>query len=755
MDMEYIAHTPKENSRKYFHKLKYHLLKTGMRAAKLGRDNDEKKVLFIAGVLHDLGKYKKEFQEYLRAEYIRKGSGRKSPHAIYGAIAALRFGLDEISYAILGHHAGMYDKKDWQNKCKDLLNSEPDEWKRLFEILQGECKVLDIKTFAKNWKEQLIFKKLKEDKLFKDLYIRFIFSCLTDADFIDSESYFNKQQSLNRKSIALGQDSFNSVKKNQTTFIDYDILLNKLRIYISDKFKLANSPLNQQRSKLKDYALSHSNKPVGFYSLNLLTGMGKTITSIHWAIEHAKTHKLKRIIVVLPFLSIIDQTAKIFKEIFGRDFVLEHHSNFQFKEDENDENNYSYLKLATENWDFPIIVTTNVQFLESIFSNKSSKLRKLHNICNSIVIFDEVQTFPKNMILPTLTMLKNVSEFLNTSFLFCTATQPAFETRRGFIGIDSIYSLVKNPKKLFEDTVRVNYHFYNELEPITMDTLIDSITSNLRSTLVVFNSKPDTLNFYNSVGNIFDVKYHLSTYMCPVHRKIMIWFIKRNLRENKKLLVSSTQLIEAGVDLDFPIVYRAIAPLDSIIQSAGRCNREGKLIDEKGEVINGDVYIFNLENMKMPADKIYKDSTCFTKTFLQNPDMLKSYDIYLRYYDALLRHWVDGDSFNINDGRENLEFKQVADNYRIIEDGLTKSIFIKDFNKKSKNIYNKILNKPYLSKDDYREIQMYSVQVYHRDFDLLKSNFAIEPNEEKGLFLLKEEWYDMEFGIDINKIPMV
>ena len=332
--------------------------------------------------------------------------------------------------------------------------------------------------------------------------------------------------------------------------------------------------------------------PCGFYSLALPTGLGKTLTSVAWALNHAKQNDLKRIIIVLPFINIIDQTAQVLKGILGEEWVLEHHSSYN--EDQmrarDDEEGYSLIeqrrKLACENWDYPVIVTTTVQFFESLFSNRPSRCRKIHNIADSAVIFDEVQTLPKEVILPTLQMLKDVQSVMRTSFLFCTATQPAFEKRPGFDGIDAICPLIESPAELFKATRRVKYHLLNDLASVDSKTLLEAVAQEKTAALVIFNTKKAALEFYDCAkGNAdWEKKYHLSTAMCPSHRKEVIENIRADLLAERKILVASTQLIEAGVDFDFPVVFRAMAPLEALIQSAGRCNRENRLGESGGKV---------------------------------------------------------------------------------------------------------------------------------------------------------------------------
>jgi len=525
--------------------------------------------------------------------------------------------------------------------------------------------------------------------------------------------------------------------------LNHDELIAKIEKNIQNKPK--DGKLNALRSKTREFALARAHMPLGFYSMNLPTGMGKTLASISWALEHSKYNNLKRIIVVLPFVNIIDQTADILKEIFSEEHVLEHHSgiNDEFSVTE-DEYSREYVKrLACENWDYPIIITTTVQFFESVFNNKPSKCRKIHNIAESVVIFDEVQSLPKDIIIPTLTMLKNMHCIMKTSFLFCTATLPAFEKRELFDGIESITPLVDNPDELFQMTRRVEYIPLNRFDPVGFSEIINLASKQSCSVLCVFNTKKSALEYYNHAAEkkTWDKRYHLSTGMCPVHRKRVIHAIREDLRNNITILVSSTQLIEAGVDFDFPCVFREIAPLESIIQSAGRCNREG-LLGEFGKVI-----LFCLSDAGMP-DKQYRTAAGFALDMIkENPNSLYEHSFYHEYYKKIVGLFIDGDAKKINRSRENFDFKTVSETYRII-DKATMGLFIYNYNDESRRFIDGIQQKQYLSRDDFRKMQGYTVQVY--DNFIFKNKDSIA--ETIHGILIWYGGYDEERGISVEAI---
>lgn len=708
--MSFIAHS--ENYEGKTQELKDHL--TGVANLMASFVNNSFKDIFkITGLLHDFGKYQPEFQHYLRVGG-RRGS---VPHASWGAALAKRYKLFEAAFAIDGHHKGLPNFADVKDDITEIESSENFE-----EILRIFFNDLNINETILNIQPV----KLERTENERDLFIRYLFSTLTDADWLDTERHFSPEKTENRKAPDF----------------DADILIEKIESEIKNKSK--EGKINALRNSVREYAISRSNDSIGFYSMTLPTGMGKTLASVSWALRHAKHNNLKRIIIVLPFISIIDQTASELKQIFGEEWVLEHHSgyneddktNTQIEEDITDE---VYKKrLATENWDYPVIVTTSAQFFESLFSNKPSKCRKVHSIANSVVIFDEVQTLPKELVIPTLSILRDVQKIMNTSFLFCTATQPAFEKRENFNGIENIKPLVENPEKIFNETIRVQYISVKNYEPISISELADIVIKKKTSILCIFNAKAQTLSFFSELkGKITYRVFHLSTGMYPAHRKRVIETIRECLKKQEKIIVASTQLIEAGVDLDFPCVFREIAPLESIIQSAGRCNREGKM----GK--NGEVFIFSLQDAKTP-DKQYRSLAEFAnRLYKNNEELLNEHDFFTEYYKKVFNLFIPEDKYKIEENRKNLNFIITAEKYRLIDNN-TKPLFI--LNDESRAIYERIKYKPLLLRNDFRALQQYSVQVYDNFFINNSDKIGQEP---QGYWV----WYgnyDEEYGISID-----
>ncbi len=672
---QFIAHTENENGT--LHLLHDHLQSVAKRMSTFISDKKDIEIFNFTGLLHDFGKYQKAFQKYLLE------NGPRVPHAAWGAALARKLKLNETSFAIDGHHKGLPDKTDWKISTNPFLITDLPEFDKLINIFMAELNL--------NETDFLIKKPVFENLFERELFVRYLFSALTDADWLDTERHFNPTLSEKRMLLEL----------------DYSFLIAKLENELSLKDKKGN--INRLRNEARIFALNKAPMEQGFFSLNLPTGLGKTLTSVNWALLHAKYHNLKRIIIVLPFVNIIDQTATELKRIFGEKVVLEHHSSYNEETDNKKiDGEKSIHKLATENWDYPIIITTTVQFFESLFSNKPSKCRKVHNIAKSVVIFDEVQTLPKELVTPTLRMLKNVQKIMKTSFLFCTATQPAFEKNRQFVnGIDSIISLVDNPAELFKAAKRVKYIFDRQPEQ-DIEKIIQKAGAKRKALLAIFNTKKKALRAFELAeqDSEWDFCFHLSTSMCPEHRKDVVNKIKAEIKKtNQRTFVASTQLIEAGVDLDFPVVFREHAPLDSIIQAAGRCNREGNLGND------GEVYIFRLSDKTMP-DSLYSSLSDHTLELLNNDfEIIYDPSFYTKYYLSAFKLYVDDDRKKVNDSRKNFNFKTTADVYRII-DNPTKSLFIWNYNDSSRELYERIKYKPGLSRDDFREVQLYSVQVY-------------------------------------------
>lgn len=655
------------------------------------------------GLLHDVGKYSKGFQKYIRY------GGNKEPHAKWGACIARAKNLFNISFPIMGHHAGL-PNRDALLETMSLCTV--DKMNEVLQSMNEDCVSLQIIDNSP-------FNNIK-DVFQKELFIRLLFSSLVDADSLDTERHFHKDQSDSRSHTPFDVDGL------------LEALDNKFNTFTQVTY------LNKLRTSVRLYAQSLANKPLGCFSMTLPTGMGKTLASLNWALYHAKAHaNIKRIVIVLPFISIIDQTANELKSIFkDYDVILEHHSNVNYEESHEEEHYCKNSKeLATENWDYPIIITTAVQFFESFFSNQRSKCRKLHNLQDSIIIFDEIQTLPVDLAECSMKMLNDMLHLCRCSLLFCTATLPNFKTRKDFCGIDNITPLVQDPTYIFAATQRVRYNTVADYEAQTFESIADIVIEKNDSVLLVCNTKKKAMALFKEIKDRSNLQvFHLSTNMCQMHRMEIIKKVRQKLKNEEKLILCSTQLIEAGVDMDFPVVFREVAPLESIIQSAGRCNREGKMKE-------GQVYLFQLQDKSQPSRQYETFAQYAQLCYRGNEDKLTDADFYADYYTNIIKLYAPKDI--VTENRKKLMFQDVADMYHIINNN-TIPIFIYRYNDESLHLYNEIKSKEYLSRKEYQQVAQYCVQVFDW-FTKVNGNNILETSNNIKIWT---GVYSYEFGLD-------
>lgn len=508
----------------------------------------------IMGLLHDKGKEKDEFQNYIRFQngltdkkaYTQEG---KAHAYVGGVLAKMVFGqiFPLIANPIMGHHRGLYDYLALEDESK--------------REVPGEVSPVEAAGFSLHFPEWMS-PRILQPKDFHHVE-RMLFSCLVDADYLDTEHFMQPTQY--------------QLRGGKATLIE---LLPQLEAYLQG-FGEPHTDVNRIRAEIQQYCRESAEDISGFYSLTVPTGGGKTLSSLLWAMLHAVRHNKKRIIIAIPYTSIIVQTAAILRNIFGVENILEHHSNITLNE--HDESaTVIKLKLATENWDYPIIVTTNVQLFESMFSNKSSDCRKLHNIANSVLILDEVQTLPTDFLQPIVDTLDTYQRIFGVSVLFTTASQPVLEGEHQgtnpsvtLKGLKSIKEIVPPHANLHDRLRRVALDIDDA--PRTYDEVAEHLMQHDR-VLCIVNTRRDAKEIFDRLPDE-GISIHLSRMMCPAHLSAKIQEMKDALANsgNRIVRVVSTQLIEAGVDIDFPEVYRQEAGLDSILQAAGRCNREGKL----------------------------------------------------------------------------------------------------------------------------------------------------------------------------------
>ena len=552
-----------------------------------------------AGLLHDLGKFQEAFQKYIRnasgfekenahLEDVESTKLRKIPHSTAGAKYAVEhlnpFFGHLLAYLIAGHHAGLadwYDKGSLKHRLQQADNeleasllglAESGLPKDFFPLSDDDL----MRDFFAFWEDGA---KLEE----VHIWLRFLFSCLVDADFLDTEAFMNGYADADTAQAAGLRPKFPGLDELHRRYEQYMAQLHEK----TDK----DSFLNQERHAILQQCFSAAETDRTLFSLTVPTGGGKTLASLGFALKHALKFGKKRIIYAIPFTSIIEQNANVFRKALGDDVVLEHHSNLEVKEDKET----AKTRLATENWDAPLIVTTNVQLFESLFAAKTSRCRKIHNIADSVVILDEAQQLPRDFQKPITDMMRVLARDYGVTFVLCTATQPELGKnidafgRTILEGLTDVREIVADKIALSEKLRRVRIKMPSPNgETQSWQEIADEIAMR-PCVLAVVNTRKHAQKLFAALPSD-GIKLHLSANMCATHRSEVIALVRRYLALyhagslHKPLWLVSTQLIEAGVDLDFPCVYRAMAGLDSIAQAAGRCNREGKL-PQLGEVV--------------------------------------------------------------------------------------------------------------------------------------------------------------------------
>ena len=550
------------------------------------------------------------------------------------------------------------------------------------------------------------------------MMIRMLYSCLVDADYLDTESFMHSRQVV--------RDSGEST----------EVLCGKLEKYVAGWLENVNlESINGRRTEILKGCIEKGKENKGFFRLTVPTGGGKTIASLAFALEHAKKHGMDRVIYVIPYTSIIEQNAKIFQDILGKENVLEDHCNVDYDSDEE----LKPMYLAAENWDKPVVVTTNVQFFESLFANKASKCRKLHNMTNSVIIFDEVQMLPSDYLKPCIAVMEQLIRHYGSSIVLCTATQPAL---KGILSEDILVKeLCPRIDEQFQFFKRVSIQNIGRIEE---EELVKKLEAE-RQVLCILNTKKRAQKIYKEIRK--EGVYHLSTSMYPVHRKRVMGKIKERLKEGKECIVISTSLVEAGVDLDFEKVYRQLSGVDSIIQAAGRCNREGKRAAK-----DSITYVFQFsEKEYIPGQRLQME---ITECLLDERRNLEELDT-IRYFFEMLYHFrgEDLDRKNIlkKFKADDLPFSTVSKEVKLIEEN-TKTIFISK-EEKAIEILNELKIKG-ITKKIMREMGQYCVSVYESDFEKMigagmLSSISEELKEE--YFVLNDlEKYTEEMGLALD-----
>lgn len=713
--MEYIGHTS-DDGRKQL--LLDHLNGT----SKLCRENANEFWADIAefvGQIHDIGKYTSGFQKRINgAENIRV------EHAICGAKevakAPPKSYVPMIEYCVAGHHSGLPDggtKVDGEEDS--TLHGRMKRKTGDYSAYENEVKLEYPKD---NLRELFDVSNQREIIERYSFFTRYLFSCLTDADFIDTERF---------------------VTPNTDRGIDgdfqkaYEKVCEKL-----NSFKI-ESKLQESRSIIQEQVYKSVESNANVYTLNMPTGSGKTLCSIRAALKTAIENKKKRIIYVIPYVSIIEQTAKVFEDIFGDVLpVLQHHSNYDFDDDKNEDENEitsEKLKRSCENWDAKLIVTTNIQFFESLYHYKGRRLRKLHNLADSVIIFDEIHMLPIDYIQPCLRAIGYVTKYLNSTAILMSATMPNYDKfmERYMSGV-KIENAVKDTS-LFNVFDKCRYEYIGKCELASLAEKAQEYDN----ALIIVNKRKTARELYDICsGN----KYHLSTYMTPLHRSEIIAKIKEDIKNGINTTVISTSLIEAGVDLDFKAVFREIAGIDNVLQSGGRCNREGKMD-------MGDVFVFETDGgnyqTKKKSDIIIRAN--ITRNLFEEFENISTDKCIKEYYGRLLNYKEKKIEENTitaimgNDLRiDGIPFRTYAESFNFIDNQVIGIVIPCDENR---GLIKELKDGKLSVK---RNLQRYSASVNKDEFKELFQIGIIETLDCGVCILANTDYYKSDVGLTLE-----
>jgi CRISPR-associated endonuclease/helicase Cas3 len=724
----FFAHKKEGKDREDWQPLIEHLKNTAEMAREFGRAANVADLAYIAGLAHDLGKYSDEFQQRLEGKRIRVD------HSTAGAKVLQALLVDTpqevfatmLAYPITGHHTGLLDYGD----STDLTGDGTLIARLKTDVCEFSAYKTELELANLPFPQQLHIRPLKNHLGFSLSFLtRMVYSALVDADFQETETYMQG-------------------KKPRGGHDDIPALRDKLNAHLR-QFENPTTEINRKRTETLKACVEKSREKPGFFKLTVPTGGGKTLASMAFALNHAATHAMRRIIYVIPYTTIIEQNAGVFKEILSAENVLEHHSNFDWEQkkrqagenpDDRTNSAYAKLKLAAENWDIPIVVTTNVQFFESLFANKSSRCRKLHSIAGSVIIFDEAQMLPREYMRPAMSAVWELVTNYGASAVFCTATQPKLEQ---FLpeGMEPT-ELAPNPQDLFDFYKRVEV---KNLETLTDEELLERLNTHEQA-LCIVNTRRHASGLFGGLQGVGN--YHLSTLMCPAHRKAKLAEICARLESGQPCRVVSTTVMEAGIDLDFPVGYRALSGLDSINQAAGRVNRNMKfgmsqmfVFEPKSEFVKRTPrYVAQAVEI---ARRVLRDHAA-------SPISIPAIESYF----GQLYSYQDPQTFDykrimvcFKDNNGKFKFETAARLFQIIED-VTETVII-PFNDDARDLIEELKFTEYPS-STLRKLQPYTVSIYKGEFDNLSGKGVILTIAETYAVLNPDQftkYYDPDRGL--------
>ena len=715
--MVWYSHTLKNEPESSWEPVEDHLTSVANRAYSYAAEYGLGKDAYLAGICHDMGKYSENFQKRIKG-ILKLKEGEFVNHAAYGSLFLLDQGEIIPAICVAGHHTFL-SLEELRNKIVPNRNSPEiftikESFEDIKQLFLSRNKLLDKGTLGF---------KTKDFGLSMDA--RFLFSCLVDADYTETERFMSNDKSMLRNAAVRTLNPEDYIKK-------LDVFLSKL-----PKKKLTKIR-NKFRKRCKWMGKNTMDK---VFSLTGETGVGKTISMISFALQYAKRFNIKRIIVVLPYTSIIEQNAKVYKDIFGEDVVLEHYMNIVKEEAETDK--YKYLH---QNWDAPIIVTTSVQFYETLYSNKPSKLRKLHNIADSIVIFDEAQTISTDITKPTLQAIFYMKKRFGMIPVFSTATQPRFDLLKGKIeGFETPTEIIDDLAFYKQVLKRTNIKILGDIKAgLEIDEIVSEMLART-SVLCIVNTKKQAKLLYEKLKNKTQFAYFLSTDLCVEHRFKIIKEVKERLAKGELVYLVSTQLLEAGVDISFPCVFRAIAPLTSIIQANGRNNREG-------EFGLTDTFVFTFKNMFMKNNKTgkyinfpddaYASMARATYNILQDGIDLVSKEAEERFYKSIYAsNNIDKKQIVENSSRYNFEKCQL-DFKCIVEDSVSVLVPYED----GKILIDELKATSLWNKQKDKEATRFSVSIYLSEAE--KNPNIVKVKLEKSTIYYWGGVYNKQTGIN-------
>ena len=712
---EFYAHTHPDPEK--WQKLPDHLLSVATRTERRASKFEAGDHGFMAGLLHDVGKYNPEFQDYL-GECAKDPKYRRKtplPHAIYGCyICEDNEDLQPLIPIIAGHHSGIY--ADEGNPIMQLLEKQRDQSKPILAnaanfITQHQKPVSLPDKFVSDFDVEVLW--------------RFLFSCLVDADSRDTAIHAEREPEILPSLPTIAECAVYFTNK------------------YGERMRNKTGTLNEMRRRIYKECRDKAQGERGVYRLTAPTGSGKTLAMLAFALEHACQQTMERVIIAIPYTSIIDQNAEVYRDYLPEKAFLEHHSAVEFDETAEDaQEQAAQWREAAARWREPVIATTTVQLLESLFSNKRSRCRKVHNITNSVIVIDEPQTLPPALIPATLSMLQTLVDCFGCTVLLCSATMPVFSSnspwRERFREMPEVLTKPEDNFALLKDRVQ----YAPDIPSLTWQELAQKVTADSRA-LFVLNTKGDAVALWKTIDPRLE-PYHLSTLLCAAHRATLIKEIKGKLDTKQPCVVVSTQVVEAGVNLDFPAVYRAFGPLDRIVQAAGRCNRENGPEPGQMQVFEpaeaSALPLGEYTNAMEAASVVLRDSK-----FAANPsEAWHNPALYEAYFTAFYRA-CKKDAKQIQIDRQYCRYPDVAVKYQLIEEE-TETVLIVGFMKEKApkvfEVWKNCLTKEFVSREDWQQMQRYTVALRPTDFRKQVNAKNVEENVLPGVHRWKADYHD-------------